>query len=178
VEKQGAGQPRASNEVDPSVQFQTMSDRFAHRALHRVRYADTDAMGVVYYANFLAYFEIGRVELLRAAGADYSTIEASGYAAAVTRADCRYHQPARFDDLLGIDTRIATVGRATMRFEYAIRRTSDEALLAEGFTEHALLDKKSLRPVRVPDAVRAAIERFQGEQAASCGPAGSTVQTR
>jgi acyl-CoA thioester hydrolase len=155
-----------------------MTTAFAHRALHRVRYADTDAMGVVYYANFLAYFEIGRVELLRAAGADYRAIEDSGYVAAVTRADCRYHQPARFDDLLGVDTRIAAIGRATMRFEYAIRRTSDEALLAEGFTEHALLDKRSLRPVRVPETIRAAVERFQSAHSAASRSAAESPPTR
>ena len=130
---------------------------FAHKAEVRVRYADTDAMGVVYYANYLAYFEIGRVELLRAIASDYRAIEESGVVAAVTRADCRYRMPAKFDDLLAIHTRIATVGRATMRFEYEIRREPDGALIADGYTEHACLDRRTLRPTRVPDRVRAAM---------------------
>jgi acyl-CoA thioester hydrolase len=135
---------------------------FPHHTLLRVRYADTDAMGVVYYANYLAYFEVGRVEFLRAARADYRSIEQGGAVAAVTRADCRYLAPARFDDLLAIYTRAASMGRATMRFEYQIRREPDGALLAEGYTEHACLDRRTLRPTRLPAEVRAAVERFQG----------------
>ena len=139
-----------------------VSAEFPHRAQLRVRYADTDAMGVVYYANYFAYFEVGRVEFLRAAQADYRSIEANGAVAAVTRAECRYLAPARFDDLLAIDTRAADLGRASLRFEYEIRREPDGALLAEGFTEHACLDRQTLRPVRLPLEVRRAIERFQG----------------
>ena len=134
---------------------------FPSRALLRVRYADTDAMGVVYYANYLAYFEVGRVELLRVAGTDYRSIEESGVVAAVTRADCRYLRPARFDDVLAVHTRVADVGRVTMRFEYEIRRESDGTLLAEGFTEHACLDRVTLRPTRLPPAVREAMERLR-----------------
>ena len=134
---------------------------FPHRTSHRVRYSETDAMGVVYYANYLAYFEVGRVEYLRAAKADYRSIEENGAVAAVTRADCRYRSSARFDDELVISTRVAAMGRATMRFEYEIRREPDGMLLAEGFTEHACLDRQTLRPVRLPERVRAAIERFQ-----------------
>lgn len=137
---------------------------FSHRAHLRVRYADTDAMGVVYYANYLAYFEVGRVELLRAAEADYRGIEAGGVVAAVTRADCRYLAPARFDDLLAICARVASIGRATMRFEYEIRREPEGTLLAHGYTEHACLDRQTLRPTRVPMSVREAIERFQAGQ--------------
>lgn len=139
--------------------------QFPHRTLIRVRYADTDAMGVVYYANYLAFFEIGRVEFLRAAGADYRTIEEGGAVAAVTRVDCRYLAPARFDDLLSIATRVAALGRATLRFEYQIRREPDGQLLVEGFTEHACLDRRTLRPIRLPDTVRWSIERFQSHAA-------------
>lgn len=134
---------------------------FPHKALLRVRYADTDAMGVVYYANYLAYFEVGRVEYLRAASADYRSIEDSGVVAAVTRADCRYLRPARFDDLLAVHVRVASIGRATLRFEYRVCREPDGAVLAEGSTEHACLDRVSLRPTRLPPNVRAAIARLQ-----------------
>jgi acyl-CoA thioester hydrolase len=138
------------------------ANRFPHCTQLRVRYADTDAMGVVYYANYLAYFEVGRVEFLRAAGADYRTIEDGGLIAAVTRVECRYLAPARFDDLLDIHTGAAKIGRASMRFEYQILREPDGALLAEGFTEHALLDRTTLRPMRLPAPIREAVERFQG----------------
>lgn len=140
---------------------QLVTAGFPHCTRLRVRYADTDAMGVVYYANYLTYFEIGRVELLRAAGTDYRSIEAGGAVAAVTRADCRYLAPARFDDLLAISTRAAGLGRASMRFEYEIRREPDGALLAEGFTEHACLNRHTFRPMRLPDHVRQALDRFQ-----------------
>jgi len=135
---------------------------FHHSTTLRVRYADTDAMGVVYYANYLAFFEVGRVELLRAFQADYRAVEDSGAVAAVTRADCRYLSPARFDDLLVIHTRVASLGRATMRFEYEIRREADDRLLARGFTEHACLDRSSMRPMRVPTMVRQAFEPLLG----------------
>jgi acyl-CoA thioester hydrolase len=138
-----------------------MAGEFPHCTYVRVRYADTDAMGVVYYANYFAYFESGRVEYLRAAGADYREIEAGGAVAAVTRADCRYLASARFDDLLAIHTRAAAIGRATMRFEYQIRREADGLLIAEGYTEHACLNRQTLRPTRLPEHVRTAIERFQ-----------------
>ena len=131
---------------------------FWHKALVRVRYADTDAMGVVYYANYLAYFEAGRVEFLRAVAADYRAIEDSGVVAAVTRADCRYLRPARFDDLLAVHTRVASFGRATIRFEYEIRREPDGTLVAEGYTDHACLDRQTLRPTRVPPGLRAVLE--------------------
>jgi acyl-CoA thioester hydrolase len=138
-----------------------VTNPFPHCTHLRVRYADTDAMGVVYYANYLAYFEIGRVEFLRAAMADYRAIEEAGAVAAVTRADCRYHAPARFDDVLAVFTRAASIGRVSMRFEYEVRREPDRTLLAEGYTEHALLDRQTFRLTRLPDGLRRAIELFQ-----------------
>jgi acyl-CoA thioester hydrolase len=141
-----------------------MSVDFPHQTVIRVRYADTDAMGVVYYANYLAYFEAARVEFLRAAGADYRRIEDDGVVAAVTRADCRYLLPARFDDELTVCTRVAQLGRATMRFEYEIRRVFDQALIAQGFTEHACLQKGTLRPTRLPERVRQTIESYQSQK--------------
>jgi acyl-CoA thioester hydrolase len=134
---------------------------FPHMTPVRVRYADTDAMGVVYYANYLAYFEVGRVEFLRAASADYRRMEDDGLVAAVTRADIQYHAPARFDDLLAVHTRLATLGRAVFRFEYEIRRQTDSRLLASGYTEHACLDRSTLRPCRLPADMRRAIQCFQ-----------------
>jgi acyl-CoA thioester hydrolase len=134
---------------------------FPHVTQLRVRYADTDAMGVVYYANYLAYFEVGRVEFLRAAQADYRRMEDGGLVAAVTRADIQYRAPARFDDLLAVHTRLTGLGRAIFRFEYEIRRQPDDELLASGFTEHACLDRLTLRPTRLPEQMRRAIESFQ-----------------
>ena len=118
-------------------------------------------MGVVYYANYLTFFEVGRVEYLRAAGTEYRAIEEAGISAAVTAAHVRYHTPARFDDLLTICTRVAEMGRVRFKIEYEIWREADDALVASGYTEHALLDHRTLRPVRLPDEVRAGIEQLE-----------------
>ena len=142
---------------------------FQYAARLRVRYADTDAMGVVYYANYLAYFEVGRVELLRALAADYRALEDGGAVAAVVRADCRYRSPARFDDLLAVHTRATITGRASMRFDYQIRREPDDTLLAEGFTEHAILNRHTFRPMRLPESVRQALDRYASAADAQAG---------
>ncbi|MCC7106158.1 MAG: acyl-CoA thioesterase [Chloroflexi bacterium] len=133
-----------------------------HVARVRVRYQETDAMGVVYYANYLVYFEVGRVELLRAIGADYARLEQDGYVAAVTEARCRYYSPALFDDLLEIHTSLSRLGRTTFTFTYEIRRAEDARLLVTGQTEHALLSRATLRPSRMPGWAREATLRAMG----------------
>jgi acyl-CoA thioester hydrolase len=125
----------------------------------RVIYGDTDQMGVVYYANYLRWFERGRSELLRQLGLPYATIEENGYHFPVVEVSCRYHQSARYDDLIRIETEIAEIGRATLTFHYRIRREADAGLLATGATKHACLDRR-LQVARIPkileDAVKAA----------------------
>ena len=134
---------------------------FTHSHAIRVRYAETDAMGVVYYANYLTYFEVARVEYLRAAGIRYRDLEDAGTVAAVTTAHVNYHAPAKFDDALSLRTRCVSMGKVRFRIEYEIRREADGALVASGHTEHALLAHGSLRPVRIPDWVKAGIEQFE-----------------
>ena len=123
---------------------------FTHCHTIRVRYAETDAMGVVYYANYLTYFEVARVEYLRAAGIRYRDLEDAGTVAAVTAAHVHYHAPAKFDDALSLRTRCTSMGKVRFRIEYEIRREEDGALVASGHTEHALLAHGTLRPVRIP----------------------------
>ena len=107
----------------------------------RVRYAETDQMGVVYYANFFIWFEIGRVELLRQLGFDYRNMEREdGCFIAVADARCRYKAPARYDDLLTIRTRLKGVRGPVVHFTYEIVRQADGALLAEGETSHVVTD--------------------------------------
>jgi acyl-CoA thioester hydrolase len=102
----------------------------------RVIYGDTDQMGVVYYANYLRWFEAGRTEFLRAKGLSYSDFEAKEkLILPVVEAGVTYRQPARYDDLVAVETRLAEVRRASARFEYEVRRGGD--LLATGFTVHA-----------------------------------------
>lgn len=117
------------------------------RFVVRVRYGDTDQMGFAYYANYLRWFEIGRAEMLRSMGTSYRAIEESGLQLPVMEAHCRYQQPARYDDLVVIETGVESLGRARVRFGYLIRREADGALLAHGGTEHCFLDRAG-RPAR------------------------------
>lgn len=129
----------------------------AHETRVRVRYADTDAMGVVYYANYLAYFEAARVEFLRAMGVSYRALEEQGMAAPVVEASCRYRAPARFDDQLVIRTRLAELKRVSFAFEYEIVREPDQVTIAQGRTHHACVNLATLRPVPIPAPVLTAL---------------------
>ncbi len=119
------------------------------RFLLRVRYADTDQMGMAYYGNYLRWFEVGRAELLRSLGLSYREVEESGLRLPVVESQCRYLKPARYDDLLAIETAIARLGRASVRFAYRVVREADRELLARGMTEHCFVDAGG-RPVRPP----------------------------
>ena len=107
----------------------------------RVRYAETDAMGVVYHANYLVWFEVGRVEFIRALGTSYRTMEEAGSMIAVVDVHARYRQPARYDDELLIRTRLAGVRGSIIRFAYEILREIDNTLLCEGETVHIVVGR-------------------------------------
>ena len=117
----------------------------------RVRYADTDAMGVAYYGNYLAFFESGRVEAMRQVGAEYSRVVDRGVHLPVVEAVVRFRQPAYFDDLLLVYTRAEAVRGARFTFLYQVVRERDGALIADGRTVHACVDARSMRAVRIPD---------------------------
>ena len=119
----------------------------------RVRYAETDQMGVVYYANFFVWFEVGRTDLLRASGWSYREMEAGGVGLPVIEAHCVYRRPARYDDDLEIRTRGTLVSPVRVQFEYEVVRSADDLSLATGRTVHAALDKDG-RPCRIPERVR------------------------
>jgi acyl-CoA thioester hydrolase len=124
----------------------------------RVRYAETDQMGIVYYANYLVWFEIGRVELLRSLGFSYSALEIEHQCILpVVEATCRYRSPARYDDRILIESRPALLRGSVIKFAYRILRKASDSqeaeeptLLAEGETVHvvcdAQLNKKPLPP--------------------------------
>jgi acyl-CoA thioester hydrolase len=108
-----------------------------HDVTVRVRYAETDQMGVVYHSNFLIWFEVGRVELMRSLGFDYKHLEAEHDTYLVVgEAHCRYHHPARYDELLIVRTRILEAKTRTLKFGYEVFRQSDQKLLATGYTTH------------------------------------------
>ena len=129
-----------------------------HRFTLRVRYGDTDQMGMAYYGNYLRWFEIGRAEMMRALGTSYRAIEAAGIRLPVVEVRCRYLKPARYDELLAIETGVIALGRASVRFGYRIVNEASGERLAFGTTEHCFLGAGD-RPVRAPDDVRALLER-------------------
>ena len=124
---------------------------------YRVIYGDTDQMGVVYYANFLRWFEKGRSEFLRQIGLPYKTIEQHGCHFPVTEVECRYSQPACYDDVVRIETELVAFRRATLIFNYRISRATDNTLLATGSTKHACLDSAG-RVTRIPETLAQAIK--------------------
>lgn len=124
----------------------------------RVRYAETDKMGIVYYANYFIWFEVGRTDLLRDSGWSYRDLEAEGIRLPVVDAHCAYRQPARYDDELEIRTTGTLASPVRLEFNYEIIRLADGALLSTGRTVHAALDADG-RPCRLPDKLRELFER-------------------
>ena len=120
----------------------------------RVRYAETDRMGVVYHANYFVWFEVGRCELLRAAGTSYRALEDDdGVLLPVIEAHCEYRQPGRYDDELEIRVQGRLRSPARLAFEYEVLRPTDGATLARGHTVHAATNHKG-RPCRLPSRIR------------------------
>lgn len=122
-----------------------------------VRYAETDAMGVVYYANYLVWFEVGRGAFCANYGINYQQIEEDGTPLAVVDAYCRYKAPARYGDRVAVRTRLTELGRSTMRFEYEVVNSVSGVLLAEGTTRHVWINRQG-RPVSMPESLRAKID--------------------
>ena len=114
----------------------------------RVRYGETDAQGIVNNSNYLSYFEVGRVEWLRAAGLSYKEMEGAGYGFVVVEAHAFYKRAARFDDDLTLRTTLADFGKASFWFEYEVLR--DGEVVATGRTRHGCIEISTGRPSRVP----------------------------
>jgi acyl-CoA thioester hydrolase len=119
----------------------------------RVRYAETDQMGVAWHGSYFAWFEVGRTDLLRERGMTYRELEANDVHLPVIEATARYRRPARYDDLLEIRTRVTAHSGARVSFAYEIRCDGDDEPLATGTTEHASVDGNG-RPRRLPAEVR------------------------
>jgi acyl-CoA thioester hydrolase len=129
-----------------------------HRFEIRVRYGDTDQMGFAYYAHYLRWFEIGRAEMLRSLGRSYRAVEEAGTTLPVVEARVRYLKPARYDDLVAVETGVERLSRASVRFGYRIVRVADGELLAFGGTEHCFMTPSG-RPGRVPAELADMLER-------------------
>ncbi len=117
----------------------------------RVRYPEVDAMGYLHHSRFLQYFEMGRIELLRAHGHSYADLERQGIFFVVTRAEVKYRAPARYDDLVVLTTRL--IRQTHVRFDHAYELTRDGVLLAEGQTTIACVDRTG-KVIEIPDHVR------------------------
>jgi len=138
----------------------------------RVRYEETDAAGVVYYANYLVYFEVARVEALRAVGLPIAEVERRGVTLPAVSASCTYHSPAHVDDLLEVAMWTDHVGRASFGFRYEVRRIGDGGapidaeldggeLVASGTTRHAVVERDTMRPVRIEGWIAELMARAQ-----------------
>ncbi|GAB1442298.1 thioesterase family protein [Ignavibacteriales bacterium] len=120
-----------------------------NRTTLRIRYADTDQMRFVYNGKYLEFFEVGRTELIRELGMSYKQFEESGFLLPVYDAYIRYHSPAFYDEVLEIESILATKPMAKLKIEYTIR--VGERLIASGYTQHAFVSTKTGRPVRSPE---------------------------
>jgi acyl-CoA thioester hydrolase len=121
----------------------------------RVRYAETDQMGVVYHANYLIWMEVGRVEYCRANGIRYRDMEQDGILLAVVEAHCRYLAPALFDDEVIVRTWIEQAHARMLRFRYEMLDSATQRILATGETKHIFCDRQK-RPLKLPEKYRAA----------------------
>jgi acyl-CoA thioester hydrolase len=125
-----------------------------HTTELKVRYAETDKMGIVYYANYLIWFEVGRTEYLLAQGLDYRDVEKEGLFMAVVESYCAYKAPGRYGDVLVVQAWPSDVKNSSLKFNYKILRKEDDCLLAEGTTTHVLIDK-DFKPRKIPEKIRA-----------------------
>ncbi len=116
----------------------------------RVRYAETDQMGVVYYSNYLIWFEVGRSEFCRKKGFGYSDLEATGYKLVVTDVHCRYRNSARYDEVITVRTWLKGMNRRMVMFGYQILRKEGEEVIVEGESRHICLGANG-KPKRLPE---------------------------
>ena len=142
------------------LKFSSLMATEPHRIQIRVAYGDTDAMGVVYYANYLRWFEVARTEMMRHLGIAYKVMEEGGVFLPVSEVFCKYHRSARYDDLLIIETRIDFLKKVSLQFSYRILRVEDGAELVTGSTLHGFVTREG-RIVRAPAPLAEIIRRIR-----------------
>ena len=129
----------------------------------RVRYTEVDVQRHVFFGNYLTYFDIALTEYTRAIGYYYPDMVASGVDMFYVEANCQYKGRAYFDDLLHVHTRIGHIGNTSLTFEFAIYKQPAGELIATGDIVAVAVDASTERPIRVPDELREAVARFEGE---------------
>ena len=122
----------------------------------RVRYGETDQMGIAHHAEYFAWFEVGRTDWLRHHGWSYREMEGAGFRLPVIEVQCRYLVPARYDDELDVHTRASLLTPARIRFDYEVKLVEGNGVAATGHTIHAVIGAAG-KPCRVPDRVRQAL---------------------
>ena len=148
--------------VSENLRANVMVEIGWHRSKIRVKYKDTDRMGVVYYGNYLTYFEVARAEFMRDLGLPYSRLEADGYTLVVIDAVAKYHANVGYDALISIRCMITKLERVRIRFDYRVFDEHDK-LLVSGHTVHACIDA-NMKPARIPSPITKAIqENVPGE---------------
>ena len=123
----------------------------------RVRYAETDRMGISYYANYFVWFEAARTEYFRALGFVYSEFEKQGMFLPVAEAHCRYMGPSSYDDLLTVRTAVNQIRQSSLRFEYQVLRDGNLKPIAAGYTVHVFSDRQ-FKPTRIPESLKSKVE--------------------
>lgn len=123
----------------------------------RVRYKETDQMGIAHHSNYIVWFEIGRTDLCRAAGFPYASIEEQGFLLVVTEVGCRYRSSFRYDDEIVIRTSVAEAASRMVKFAYELRDAGSGEVRATGFSSHVWVDRETRRPVRGHAAIVAAL---------------------
>lgn len=126
----------------------------------RVRYKETDQMGIAHHSNYIVWFEIGRTDLCRATGFSYSMIEERGFILVVTEVICRFRVPYRYDDEVVIKTSVGEAASRSMKFAYELRDASGQTVHAAGSSSHLWLDRETRRPVRADEEVMRAFAPF------------------
>jgi acyl-CoA thioester hydrolase len=131
----------------------------------RVRYGETDAQQRVFFGNYFDYFDVGLIEYIRAIGYGYTDMVDSGVDMFYVSTDCQYKGAAAFDDLLHVYARAAAIGNTSITFEFAIHKQPEDNLIASGKIVAVTVDTSTEQPIRVPDALREAVSRYEGEPA-------------
>ena len=135
--------------------------RFHHPL--RVRFADTDMQGIVFNGNYLTYYDVAWTEYFRAAGLTWQDLIGLGADTVLARTQMEFKAPARFDQILEIYTRVSKIGNTSLTFEFEIYAQGDERLIGTASSLYVCIDPETLRPVRVPDALRSRISEFEGK---------------
>lgn len=149
--------------VDRTLANVVLPARFKFCHPLRVRYVEVDAQQHVYFGHYLTYFDVALIGYMRALGYSYADMIVSGVDMFYVESGCQYRGRARFDDLLHVRARIGHIGNTSFTFEFAIYRQPTDVLIATGRIVVVAVDAQTEKPVRVPDELREAVARFEGE---------------